>query len=92
MSDVETMRRPRRWHILVFMAPAIAVYTTIMIIPLADTLRLGLYRAVDGSGVVRNCLARGHGVRQAGDLLRYPRLSNNSGGSVCSDGPPEERH
>ena len=51
MSDVETMRRPRRWHILVFMAPAIAVYTTIMIIPLADTLRLGLYRAVDGQQV-----------------------------------------
>ena len=51
MSDVETMRRPRRWHIPVFLAPAITVYTAIMIIPLADTLRLGLYHAVDGQQV-----------------------------------------
>ncbi len=47
-SDVTTMpeeaqTRPRRWHIAVFLAPALLVYTALMIIPLADTLRLSLY-------------------------------------------------
>ena len=31
-------RKPFRWHIAVFLAPAVAVYTAIMIIPLASTL------------------------------------------------------
>ena len=42
------LRRARRWHIAVFLAPALLVYTAIMIIPLADTLRLALYRNVEG--------------------------------------------
>lgn len=32
-------KRPFRWHILVFLAPAVLVYTMIMILPLAETLR-----------------------------------------------------
>jgi raffinose/stachyose/melibiose transport system permease protein len=43
------LRRPRRWHIAVFLAPAVLVYTALMIIPLADTLRLSLFRVVDGT-------------------------------------------
>jgi len=39
--------RTRRWHILVFLAPALLVYTVIMIVPLVDTLRLSLFRSVD---------------------------------------------
>ena len=39
--------RARRWHILVFLAPALLVYTAIMIVPLADTLRFALFRSVD---------------------------------------------
>lgn len=35
--------RPRRWHIAVFLAPAVLVYTALMIIPLADTLRLSAF-------------------------------------------------
>ncbi|MAN15869.1 carbohydrate ABC transporter permease [Alterinioella nitratireducens] len=35
-----------RWHILVFLAPAVLVYTAIMIIPLFNTLRLSLYTEV----------------------------------------------
>lgn len=31
-------RKPFRWHIAVFLAPAVAVYTAIMIIPLVSTL------------------------------------------------------
>jgi raffinose/stachyose/melibiose transport system permease protein len=43
------LRRPRRWHIAVFLAPAVLVYTAIMIVPLADTLRLALFRTADGA-------------------------------------------
>ena len=39
--------RTRRWHIPVFLAPALLVYTAIMIVPLIDTLRLALFRNVD---------------------------------------------
>ncbi|MGV2977407.1 carbohydrate ABC transporter permease [Roseibium alexandrii] len=42
------MKRPRiRWHIAVFLAPAVLVYTTIMILPLFNTLRLALYSRID---------------------------------------------
>ena len=42
------MSRPRiRWHILVFLAPAVAIYTAVMILPIANTLRLALYTRVD---------------------------------------------
>ena len=46
MSDTATIRRPRRWHIAVFLAPAALVYSAFMIIPLADTLRLSLFHVV----------------------------------------------
>jgi len=39
--------RTRRWHILVFLAPALLVYTAIMVVPLFETLRLSLFRSVD---------------------------------------------
>ncbi|WP_299732219.1 sugar ABC transporter permease [uncultured Tateyamaria sp.] len=42
------MQRARtRWHIAVFLAPAVLVYTAIMIFPLFNTLRLALYSKVD---------------------------------------------
>jgi len=37
-------KKPRRWHIAVFLAPALIVYTAIMIFPLADTLWAALQR------------------------------------------------
>ena len=40
--------RGRRLHIAVFLAPALLVYTAVMIVPLADTLRLALYGRADG--------------------------------------------
>ena len=43
MSD----RKPFRWHILVFLAPAVLVYTAIMIIPLCATLNLSRFTKVD---------------------------------------------
>lgn len=39
--------RPVRWHIAVFLAPAILVYTAIMVLPLAATLRLAFYKSVE---------------------------------------------
>ncbi|MDR3373410.1 MAG: sugar ABC transporter permease [Ancalomicrobiaceae bacterium] len=52
MSDDEIAARPpRRWHIAVFLAPAVAVYTALMIVPLVDTLRLSLFTTVDNQSV-----------------------------------------
>lgn len=41
--------QPRRirWHIVVFLAPAVLVYTAVMIFPLFNTLRLALYSRID---------------------------------------------
>ncbi len=42
------MNKPRiRWHILVFLAPAVLIYTAVMIIPLFNTLRLALFTRID---------------------------------------------
>jgi len=42
------MQKPqRRWHIAVFLAPAVLVYTAVMIFPLLNTLRLALYSRID---------------------------------------------
>ena len=40
-----------RWHIIVFLAPAVLVYTAVMIFPLFNTLRLSLYSEVDQARV-----------------------------------------
>src|SRR5690606_7635521 len=41
-------KRPFRWHIAVFLAPAVLIYTAVMILPLIETLRLSLFDAVQG--------------------------------------------
>ena len=43
-----TDRRPFRWHLAIFLAPAVLVYTAVMIIPLFATLNLALFRAAEG--------------------------------------------
>jgi raffinose/stachyose/melibiose transport system permease protein len=45
--DDQPIKRPFRWHILVFLAPAFLVYTAFMIVPLAGTLQLSLFRRID---------------------------------------------
>ena len=42
-------RKAFRWHIPIFLAPAVIVYTAIMIVPLFATLELALWRVVDGA-------------------------------------------
>ena len=44
-------RRKRRWHIAVFLAPAVLVYTAIMIIPLFGTLYQSFFTRMDGAQV-----------------------------------------
>ena len=41
--ESSAVRRPFPWHIVVFLAPAVLVYTAIMILPLVETLRLSLF-------------------------------------------------
>ena len=48
-QDAARPARGRRWHILAFLAPALLVYTAIMIVPLIDTLRLSLFRSAGGA-------------------------------------------
>ncbi len=47
-TDTQPIKRPIRWHIPVFLAPAVLVYTAIMILPLFGTLQLSLFRSVEG--------------------------------------------
>ena len=50
-ASAETHARPFRWHILVFLAPALLVYSALMIFPLVDTLRLSFFHKVDETPV-----------------------------------------
>ncbi len=45
MADKALSKKRIRWHIVVFLAPAVLVYTAIMVIPLFSTMRLSLYTA-----------------------------------------------
>src|SRR5438128_10466844 len=36
-------KKPFPWHIVVFLAPAVLIYTVFMIYPLADSLRLSFF-------------------------------------------------
>ncbi|MDQ6435437.1 sugar ABC transporter permease [Mesorhizobium sp. LHD-90] len=49
--DDQPIKRPFRWHIVVFLAPAFFVYTAFMIVPLFGTLQLSLFRRVDQQSV-----------------------------------------
>jgi len=40
-----------RWHIVVFLAPAVLVYTAVMVFPLFNTLRLALYSEIENARV-----------------------------------------
>jgi raffinose/stachyose/melibiose transport system permease protein len=50
MSVTQNARPARRWHIAVFLAPAVAVYTIVMILPLFATMQQSLFTsAKDGA-------------------------------------------
>lgn len=59
----------KRWHIAVFLAPAVLVYTALMIVPLFGTLNLALFsRAPEGGTVFA-------GLRNFATLFGDPRWS-----------------
>jgi raffinose/stachyose/melibiose transport system permease protein len=71
MNSSETISgRPVRWHIAVFLAPAVLVYTAIMIIPLAGTLQLSLFRGSETGTIFV-------GLQNFIDLLTDPRWSKS---------------
>ena len=47
----EKAKRPVRWHIAAFLAPAVLIYTAIMILPLASTLQQSFFQVRDGHTV-----------------------------------------
>jgi len=50
-GDIAATKKPTRWHIAVFLAPAVIVYSVIMILPLYGTLQLSLFRIVDRQAI-----------------------------------------
>jgi raffinose/stachyose/melibiose transport system permease protein len=46
-SSAPEVRKPFPWHIPVFLAPAVLIYTVVMIYPLIETLRLSLFSVTD---------------------------------------------
>jgi raffinose/stachyose/melibiose transport system permease protein len=46
-GQAPTARRPVRWHIAVFLAPALLVYAAVMVVPLVETLRLAFFQEVE---------------------------------------------
>ncbi|MDI7862306.1 sugar ABC transporter permease [Rhizobiaceae bacterium n13] len=48
IARAEPIRRQIRWHILVFLLPALVIYSAVMVLPLIETLRLSLFNVVDG--------------------------------------------
>lgn len=49
MANDRGKRRPVRWHIPVLLAPAVLIYTAIMILPLIATLQQSMFQSVNGS-------------------------------------------
>ena len=45
--DQKTKRKPFPAHIIVFLAPALLVYSVFMVFPLLDSLRLSLFSITD---------------------------------------------
>jgi len=43
--------KKRRWHIAIFLAPAVLVYTALMILPLFSTMQYSLYETVENQPV-----------------------------------------
>lgn len=70
MSGAKPRKPDIRWHIAVFLAPAVIIYTLIMIIPLFGTLQLSLFSEVEQSKVFV-------GLQNFRTLLGDPRWSDS---------------
>ncbi len=70
-------RKTFPFHIVVFLAPAVLIYTIFMVYPLLDSLRLGLFGRGEGGGEVFVGLANYRTL--LGSELWAPRLWNAIG-------------
>ncbi|PRD42635.1 ABC transporter permease [Phyllobacterium phragmitis] len=66
MTTTTAKSRPVRWHIAVFLAPAVLIYTAVMILPLFGTMQLSLFR-------VENQISAFVGLDNFRTLLGDPR-------------------
>jgi len=73
------VKKPVRWHIAVFLAPAVLVYTAIMIVPLFATLNLSLYTSVDR-------VAQFNGLGNFRTLFGDPRWSESFWNALANNG------
>jgi raffinose/stachyose/melibiose transport system permease protein len=73
-------KRSRRWHILVFLAPAVIVYTLFMVIPLIDSLRLSFFTTTPDNKEVFNGVQ--NYVTLLTDQLYAPAFQNALGNNV----------
>ena len=73
------VKKPVRWHIAVFLAPAVLVYTAIMIVPLFATLNLSLYTSVDRA-------AQFNGLGNFRTLFGDPRWSESFWNALANNG------
>jgi raffinose/stachyose/melibiose transport system permease protein len=73
-------RRPIPWHLLVFLGPAVLVYSAFMVVPLIDTLRLSLFRVDAARQTVFNGL--GNYVTLLTDPNWAPHFWNAFGNNV----------
>jgi raffinose/stachyose/melibiose transport system permease protein len=71
-------RRPVRWHIAVFLSPAIAIYAVVMVLPLVETLRLAFFR----NGDVQK---RFVGLQNFTALLTDERWSHQFWNALCNN-------
>ena len=78
MSETQH-RKSRRWHIAIFLAPAVLVYSAIMIFPLFATLRLSLYTETD---FVRTFV----GLENFRTLFGDPRWSESFWNALLNNG------
>ena len=68
LDAAATVRPRRRWHVALFLAPAVLVYTAVLIYPLFATLVLALFNETDGARVFV-------GLDNIATLLGDPRWS-----------------
>jgi raffinose/stachyose/melibiose transport system permease protein len=73
-------RHKRRYHIVVFLAPAVIVYTVFMIIPLLDSLRLSFFTITPDNKEVFNGVQ--NYVRLLTDPQFAPTFSNALGNNI----------
>ncbi len=79
MSTTIAPKRPTRWHIPVLLAPAVLIYTLVMLVPLLESLYLSLYKTTSTQAVVFNGF--GNYVR----LFTDPDLSQHFWNAVVNN-------